>query len=87
MAQLTLRGFDKEMERRLREVARREGISLNRAALRLLRKGAGLDAPRERTEVVGSALDHLVGSWSESDERELQAAVAAFEEVDEELWR
>ena len=87
MTQLTLRGFDKQLERRLREVAKREGISLNRAALRLLRKGAGLEPSPERAHVVGNALDHLAGSWSESDERELRAAVAAFEEVDEELWR
>jgi len=87
MTQLTLRGFDKELERRLREVARREGISLNRAALRLLRKGAGLDVPQAGADLVGAALDHLAGAWSEADARELQSAVEAFEEADEELWR
>jgi len=87
MTQLTVRGFDKELERRLRELARREGLSLNRAALRLLRKGAGLDSPRERADVVGDALDHLVGAWSEAEAREFQTAVEAFEEVDAELWR
>ena len=42
MNQLTVRGFDDELSDRLRGLARREGISLNQAALRLLRKGAGL---------------------------------------------
>lgn len=87
MTQLTLRGFDKELERRLREEARRQGISLNRAALRLLRRGAGLEAPSERSDVVGGALDHLAGAWSESEARELDAAVDAFEQLDEKLWR
>jgi len=35
--QLTVRGFDKELERRLRDVARTKGVSLNQAALILLR--------------------------------------------------
>lgn len=42
MDHLSVRGFDKELERRLRELARRENVSLNKAALLLLRRGAGL---------------------------------------------
>ena len=41
--QLTVRGFDDELSASLRNLAKREGISLNQAALsclRLLRKGA-----------------------------------------------
>ena len=87
MTQLTVRGFDKELERRLRETARRQGVSLNRAALHLLRKGAGLGEPAERANVVGDALDHLGGTWSEIEAQELQRAVGVFEEVDRELWR
>ena len=48
MNQLTVRGFDKGLERRLRQVARDRGVSLNRAALILLREGAGLGAPPGR---------------------------------------
>ena len=35
-------GFDKELGASLRGLAQREGLSLNQAALRLLRRGAGL---------------------------------------------
>ncbi len=44
MTQLTLRGFDPELGKRLREFARREGTSLNKAALQLMRHGAVLEA-------------------------------------------
>ncbi len=37
MNQLSIRGFDKELERRIREVAKKRHLSLNKAALR--RKG------------------------------------------------
>ena len=42
MRQLTVRGFDDELSSAIQGLAQREGISLNKAALRLLRKGAGL---------------------------------------------
>ena len=87
MTQLTVRGFDEDLERRLREIARRQGISLNRAALLLLRKGAGLDEPSGRANVVGDSLDHLAGTWSEAEAQEFQRAVGFFEEVDRELWQ
>ena len=42
MHQLTVHGFDDELSAAVRRLAKREGISLNQAALKLLRKGAGL---------------------------------------------
>ena len=42
MKQLAIRGFDENLERAIRQLARRDGISLNRAILKLHRRGAGL---------------------------------------------
>ncbi|MBE3124002.1 MAG: hypothetical protein IMZ65_04290 [Planctomycetes bacterium] len=84
--QLTLRGFDKELERRLRTEARAGDLSLNRAALKLLRRGAGLDRATP-ANAVGAALDHLIGTWSEADERTFRQATAVFERVDEGFWQ
>jgi hypothetical protein len=85
ITQLTVRGFDKALERRLREEARAGGLSLTRAAIKLMRKGAGLD---EGTPVrgVGPALDHLIGTWSPADARALADATAVFERVDKDFW-
>ena len=87
LKQLTLRGFDSELERRLRLEARSGGLSLNQAALRLLRRGAGLGGERSSPNAVGSALDHLIGTWSEADARSLQEATAVFDRVDEDFWK
>ena len=86
LTQLTLRGIDADLERRLRLEARNAGVSLNQAALRLLRRGAGL-GDTAASNAVGGALDHLIGTWSESDERELLDATAVFDRIDEEFWR
>ena len=85
--QLTVRGFDAELERRLRVEARKDGLSLNQAALRLLRRGAGLEAGAGRHGAVGASLDGLIGTWSEDDARSVQAATAVFERLDEEFWK
>lgn len=58
MNQLTIRGFDDELANRIRQLASREGSSLNRAVLRLLREGVGLEASKGG-DIVGSSLDHL----------------------------
>ena len=84
---MTVRGFDKDLERRLRDVAKARGVSLNQAALILLREGAGLETPRARANVVGDSLDRLIGSWSRAEETEFLRAIRGLEEIDPSLWR
>ena len=87
MSQLSLRGFDKQLERRLKELARSEGVSLNKAALMLLKKGAGLAEPAESSTAIGSALDRFIGRWSAADEKRFIESIAPCEAVDETLWK
>lgn len=89
MNQLTIRGFDDELAALIRRLAADEGISQNKAALRLLRRGAGLgEEQKGDLDTIGSALDHVVGSWSDEEADEVTTAVEeAFGRVDEELWR
>lgn len=84
--QLTIR-YDDALAREIDELARREGISRNQAAVRLLRRGARLDEPEPARDAVGDSLDWFIGSWTEEQARELQEAIADFEMVDEDLWR
>jgi hypothetical protein len=86
MNQLTLRGFDPELEKRLRELAAERQISLNRAALTLMRKGAGLSEPSKLDNEVGSALDSFIGVWSDEDEAEFLKALEPLEQIDPGLW-
>lgn len=86
MKQLTIRGLDEGLERRLRELAAEKQISLNRAALALMRRGAGLSVRRESAGTVGSTLDKFIGVWSVEDERELLWALEPLEQIDPELW-
>ena len=64
MKQLTLRGIDDELHERLLCVAEEEGISLNQAALKLLREAAELEnggvalVPAELRKWTGGVQEH-----------------------------
>jgi len=87
MNQLTVRGFGDELGSAVRRLAARERISLNQAALRLLRRGAGLAEGADTAERVGSSLDHLIGNWTLEEADELDAALEDFETIDADAWK
>ncbi len=87
MNQLTVRGFDDELSAIIHRLARREGISLNQAALRLLRKGAGLTESKGNPNAIGPSLDDLFGEWSRDEAERFDTALGVFETVDESAWK
>ena len=87
LRQLTIRGFEPEVEAHIRELARRERLSLNQAVMQLLRRGAGVaEAKPREADCIGTSLDHLAGTWSAEDERAFTRAVAPLERIDPEFW-
>ena len=87
MNQLTIRGFGDDLRHAIEALAREQGISLNRAAVLLMRRGAGLADERVHAAVVGDSLDEFIGSWSTDDEAELLSSIEGMEQIDHELWR
>ena len=87
MNQLTVRGFDDELSEHIRGLAKRDGISLNQAALKLLRKGAGLADPLRRADTVGASLDHLIGTWTSQEATEIDEVLEELEVIDKVAWR
>jgi plasmid stability protein len=85
MTTMTLRGIDDRTAAALKKRARHEGNSVNTLTLRLLRQSLGLDKPRRDT--VHTDLDHLAGTWGTVDVEEFTRATAAFESIDEALWK
>ena len=85
MEQLTVRGLGDDLIGVIRRLANRDGTSLNRAAVKLLRRGAGLEAG-PRADTVGSSLDHLIGTWSDVEADEMERALKHFETIDEAMW-
>lgn len=79
--QYTIRAVPDEIDRALRQRARRESKSLNAVVIDALARGMALDAaPARHTD-----LDHLVGTWQEDPD--FDRAVAEFERIDDESWQ
>lgn len=87
MDQLTVRGFDKALARRIKEVAKTQRISLNQAAVTLLRQGAGLDPISKPPECIGDSLNKLIGAWTSDEAAELLKSIRPMETIDSELWK
>ena len=78
--QYTIRGIPPALDAALRERARAAGKSLNEAAIDALAEGTGLiGAPRKRRD-----FSDIAGTWKE--DKALEAALAAQDQVDEDLW-
>ena len=87
MNQIVLSGFDDELAASIRQVAEREHISVEQAALKLLRNGARLEVKPKPAGKIGNSLDEFIGTWTKEEAAEFDAAVAELRVIDEEMWR
>ncbi len=78
--QYTLRNIPDHLDAELREVAHRQGKTLNEVAVEALVRGAGLSGqPVQRRD-----LSDVAGTWIQ--DQEFEDALAAQQTIDEELW-
>ena len=87
MNQITIRDLDDELADWIRQFASREGISLNPAALRLLRRGVGLEERDDGADIADSSLDHLIGTWTAEESAQVNRALEDFSHVDNAMWK
>lgn len=76
---ISLRNLPKEVEKAILETSRREGISLNKATLRLLE--AQLRKPARNLD-----FDEFCGTWSSAEADRFDAGLAAMRQIDPADW-
>ncbi len=81
MKAITLRNIPSDLAAALDREKRRRGQSLNRTAIDLLRQGLGVGTTRS------NGLARLSGGLSRERVRELEEALAPFDEIDPEMWK
>ena len=79
--QYTIRGIPAAVDNAIRERARAAGKSLNEAAIDALAEGAGVAGARRKRRDLGD----IAGTWKA--DKALEAALAAQDRVDKDLWR
>ena len=85
MKPLKLEDMEPDLEEKLEQLARQQGVPIERAALTLLRQATGLEADKPRG-IVGNSMDHLIGTWTAEEAEEFNRSVEVFEQIDESLW-
>ena len=76
---ISLRNLPPEVEKAILETSQREGISRNKATLRLLQ--ASLHKP-----AINHDFDDFIGTWSDAEADEFNAALADMRKVDPADW-
>jgi hypothetical protein len=79
MTTISLRKLPAEVEKAIVETSRREGISLNKATLRLLE--AALRKPARNSD-----FDEFCGTWAGTDADAFDAALAEMRQIDPADW-
>jgi hypothetical protein len=85
MEQLTVRGFEPQLAKILKRIAQEEQVSLSQAALRLMRKGAGIQTKKDVG--IGNQLDKFVGSWSAEQAESFDGQTRQLRMIDDEIWQ
>jgi hypothetical protein len=80
---ISLRKLPPEVEKAILETSHREGISLNKATLRLLQ--ASLHKP-VREPAVNRDFDEFFGTWSPAEADAFDAALTEMRRVDPADW-
>ncbi len=85
MNAITVRNLPPELGRVIRQKAKKEKTSLNRAVISLLEKATGLVKPR--TEEVHTDLDRFFGCISKEEADELNEAIREQRQIEPEMWK
>ena len=84
MSAITVRNLPPAVVKAVKEKARREKLSLNKAIVALLEEAT---VSRTGKNVRHRDLDHLAGSWSEQEYEQITSAVREQRQVDPEMWK
>ena len=87
MDQITLRGIPADIESLARKEAKNKSLSLNKAFLYLLRKGADqLAMNRRGKKHRGSEFGPFLGLWGKDEAAGYDASMQDQRQIDKELW-
>lgn len=89
MRQMTLRDIPEEIEMVARNEASKQGVSLNKAFLALLRKGTQQTITQSPalTSQRKSRFSRFCGVWNEDDAVEFDNALLDQRKIDNEAWQ
>jgi plasmid stability protein len=85
MKSITIHGLDEHLDKKIRSLADREGLSMNKPIKKVLRSALGLDDQGEATR--REQFTDLFGTWTKQDLVEFQENTADFSQVEPSDWK
>jgi len=82
---ITVRNLPPEVAKAVKEKARKEKLSLNKAVVRLLEEATG--AEKGRKKVVHHDLDRFFGTWTKEEADAFDEAMREHRQIDPEMWK
>jgi len=86
MKQITIRGISDDVERAVKKEAGKKKLSLNKAFLLLIEKGAGVKGEAGKKAAYHD-LDRFCGTWPAREASVFEKTLGRQRKVDEELWK
>ena len=81
MQQITIRGLDHEVEKKIREIASSNQKSINQVIKDIIHKSFS------KKESPAASLKQLAGGWDQNDAADFRAAIQPCEQIDYEMWQ
>jgi hypothetical protein len=82
---LTVRNLPPEVAKAVKERARKEKLSLNKAVVRLLEEATGAEKGERRA--VHHDLDRFFGTWTKEEADAFDEAMREHRKIDPEMWK
>ena len=86
MNAITVRNLPPAVAKAVREKARKEKLSLNKAVVRLLEEATGVEKGKKK-KILHHDLDRFAGTWSEAEYQEFREAMKEHRQIDPEMWK
>jgi hypothetical protein len=85
MKSITIHGLDGKLYERIKEKAKRQGLSLNKTIKNLLEKSLGIknhDGTNHREDFI-----EFCGVWTEAESKEFAGVIEDFEKINPGDWQ
>lgn len=85
MKAITIRGIEPEVAEKLKQNAKRQGKSINRLILEIIKKELGFEKKKKYSRQYND-LDDLFGRWSEAEFQRISNKIKQERQIDADLW-
>lgn len=79
---MTIRQIPETVENKIKDLASKSGLSINKTVLMLLTKSLGMTESGK----VKRDISKLAGTWSKKDQADFDKSMEVFDKIDQDIW-